>query len=262
MPCCDFPPDYLPPGGRKGDPPSVDVRKATWVADKVSNHRVICVCHLCAAWCESCGAGRVGRGPATLGHQPEDSPTQGGGGHQPGSGSTSKKGICWATPSAADIDMNVISSCSWLAPSARPALPCSPRITITITPPWPAAGHCCNPPADVRPGLDGDVGRCNSLPPPQNSCPAPHPRCPAAAGPLLALARARSQVLMRRSPKASFVFAQSLNMRAEAITPGELESYFAAPGYREPEALQARQAGERGGCRLSRVHDPSASARH
>ncbi|GFR42106.1 hypothetical protein Agub_g2949, partial [Astrephomene gubernaculifera] len=32
---CDFPPDYVPSGGRKGDSGPVDVRKALWVAEKV-----------------------------------------------------------------------------------------------------------------------------------------------------------------------------------------------------------------------------------
>ncbi|KAG2495312.1 hypothetical protein HYH03_006584 [Edaphochlamys debaryana] len=35
VPCCDFPQDYVPPGGRKGDPWPVDVRKALWVAERV-----------------------------------------------------------------------------------------------------------------------------------------------------------------------------------------------------------------------------------
>ena len=36
VPCCDFPPDYVPSGGRKGDASVLDIRKALWVSDKVS----------------------------------------------------------------------------------------------------------------------------------------------------------------------------------------------------------------------------------
>ena len=39
MPAADFPPDYLPPGGRKGDSGCVDVRKALWVAERVLGRR-------------------------------------------------------------------------------------------------------------------------------------------------------------------------------------------------------------------------------
>jgi hypothetical protein len=35
VPCCDFPNDYVPAGGRKGDSPALDIRKALWVSDKV-----------------------------------------------------------------------------------------------------------------------------------------------------------------------------------------------------------------------------------
>lgn len=35
VPCCDFPADHVPPGGRKGDAAPVDLRKALWVAEKV-----------------------------------------------------------------------------------------------------------------------------------------------------------------------------------------------------------------------------------
>ncbi|KXZ43387.1 hypothetical protein GPECTOR_92g610 [Gonium pectorale] len=37
--CCDFPPDYLPAGARKGESSPVDIRKALWVAEKVLMRR-------------------------------------------------------------------------------------------------------------------------------------------------------------------------------------------------------------------------------
>lgn len=48
VPCCDFPMDYVPSGGRKGDAPALDVRKALWVADKVLLRRAPKVAYMFA----------------------------------------------------------------------------------------------------------------------------------------------------------------------------------------------------------------------
>ncbi|EFJ45415.1 hypothetical protein VOLCADRAFT_94255 [Volvox carteri f. nagariensis] len=49
------------------------------------------------------------------------------------------------------------------------------------------------------------------------------------------------RVLMRRSPKAAYVFAQLLSSKAESITAAEMDSYFVSPGSYGAELQQVRQ---------------------